>query len=322
MTKRWKSALAAAMATMFSVGATSLTASAETPDGGLSVVTFDYVAKTETTSILDIDALRSENQDIISDLDFDEETLDEAYNPGLIEAGMGAMSGGNELNSIISPDDQVLVDPDVFPYSAVLCLRLGQDTNGDGVVDSWSRGTGYLEGYDVMATAGHCFWSSTNGWVEECQIYTRQDSPILGSTFYYPYSWTCSTEYTTNNNINYDWCAVKLQNDLGSSNGWFGKGCGGDMLNTTFTISGYPAVTSSKIGHQYKHSGMMNSSTDYRVYYSIDTEGGQSGSPIYDSDYISWGIHTHGGNSGSRITPDLYTILQNMYLEGASIYGS
>lgn len=107
-----------------------------------------------------------------------------------------------------------------------------------------------------------------------------------------------------------------------SANGWFGKGCSsGSIADTDVTISGYPAETASKIGHQYTHSGTVSSSTEYRANYSIDTEGGNSGSPVYDENGIVWAIHTHGGNSGARITSWLYDILQNKYLEGVEKWG-
>lgn len=60
----------------------------------------------------------------IRNLNLAVETVDEAYNPGRIEFGTENLLGGNELNSIIPPDNQVLVASDAYPYSAVLCLRL------------------------------------------------------------------------------------------------------------------------------------------------------------------------------------------------------
>ncbi len=307
--------------TAMSAMLTSITASAATAienEDSLQVVTYNYMTKTEQ-----IDTLNRASHMTAMEADLNTENLEdisitEAYNPGLTDA-----RSATSTFSIIGDDDQDEVDPNVFPYSAVLCLRLGQDTNGDGVTDSWGLGTGFLEGYDVMATAGHCFWGgSTNGWVEECRIYTRQDSSTFGTEYYYPLSWTCATEYINNRDWNYDWCAVTLQDNLGSANGWFGKGCSsGSIADTDVTISGYPAETASKIGHQYTHSGTVSSSTEYRANYSIDTEGGNSGSPVYDENGIVWAIHTHGGNSGARITSWLYDILQNKYLEGVEKWG-
>lgn len=289
----------------------------ESETGKLELVTYDYVSKTETTSEVSIDMLQTENEEKLDTLGISEETANAAFDPNAL---LSSDSSNNSIStqSIIGDDDQKKVNPNVYPYCAVLALMLGQDTNGDGVVDSWGLGTGFLEGNDVMVTAGHCFWGgTTNGWVEECRIYVRQNSSTYGNVYYYPASWVCSTAYTSNRNINYDWCAVRLQDNLGAANGWFGKGVSsGSLKGTEVTISGYPAATSSKVGYQYTSSGTITSSTDYRVGYSIDTEGGNSGFPVYDSNGIVWAIHTHGGNSGTRISSGLYQILQDMYLEG------
>ena len=321
MKNKWKSTIAVALSAVLSVAATGITASAETSNTELSVVTFDYATKTENTAILDVDALHQKNQKKISDLKLSEETINEAYDPVSGSSEISPLLGGDSPDSIIGTDDQVQVNPNQFPYCAVLALRLGRDTNGDGVSDTWYLGTGYLEGHDTMATAGHNFWTGSD-WINECRVYVRQNSSTYGNTYYYPASWICSTAYTSNSSdsYNYDWCVVTLQNNLGGSNGWFGKGTSsGSLVGKYVYIAGYPAETASKVGKQYVDSGYITYSDDYRIGYSIDTEGGNSGSPVYDSDYISWGIHTSGGttsNYGVRFTSALYEILQNNYLEG------
>lgn len=231
MKNKWKSTIAVALSAVLSVAATGITASAETSNTELSVVTFDYATKTENTAILDVDALHQKNQKKISDLKLSEETINEAYNPVSASSEISPLLGGDSPDSIIGTDDQVQVNPNQFPYCAVLALRLGRDTNGDGVSDTWYLGTGYLEGHDTMATAGHNFWTGS-GWINECCVYVRQNSSTYGNTYYYPASWICSTAYTSNSSdsYNYDWCVVTLQNNLGGSNGWFGK-VGENMKN-------------------------------------------------------------------------------------------
>lgn len=282
-------------------------------------VTYDYITKTEKVEQVEKSLFKSNVQTKMQSMELTEENISQAYDPGIPEQS-------NIIGSRIvhGEDDRTPVNPNNSPYCRILALRLGQDTNGDGVADSWSLGTGFLEGYDVMATAGHCFWGgSTRGWVEECRIYVRQNSGTYGTSFYYPLSWTCSSNYTNNADTNYDWCAVTLQNNLGSANGWFGKGWSGGSINgKSVTVSGYPGDFH---GFQYKDSGTTVGSTTYKVQYDIDTAGGQSGSPVYDSNGIVWAIHTTSSNSpnnsGNRITEWLYTILQNKYLEGVKKWG-
>ena len=54
-----------------------------------------------------------------------------------------------------------------------------------------------------------------------------------------------------------------------------------------------------------------------RVYYTLDTAGGQSGSPVYDSSRTIYAVHTHGGGEGTkytygrRIDKTLYKVLSD-----------
>lgn len=213
-----------------------------------------------------------------------------------------------DSRTIIGPDNRVKVDPNQEPYCKILCLNLGRDTNGDGVSDSWALGTGFMVYKDIMLTAGHCMYNST-GYVKEMRIYVKQSGQSLGSKYYYPANWVMSQAYINNpNDANYDWCVVKLQNELGPQTGWFGYGVANSQKNVT--VSGYPDNTAHHY-NQYAASGTMTVSNDLRVAHNCDTEGGESGAPIYDAAHIAWGIHTHGGNAGIRINSYLYNLIES-----------
>jgi len=210
--------------------------------------------------------------------------------------------------SIIGVDNRVKVNPNTSPYCKILCLNLGRDTNGDGKSDSWALGTGFMVYDNLMLTAGHCMYNST-GNVKEMRIYVKQSGSSLNSTYYYPASWVMSQAFIDNpNDPNYDWCVVKLQNNLGSQIGWFGYGT--TSSSKSVTVSGYPDNTAHRF-YQYAASGTMTVSNDFRVSHNCDTEGGESGAPIFDSDHIAWGIHTHGGNSGVRINSYLFNLIES-----------
>ena len=58
--------------------------------------------------------------------------------------------------------------------------------------------------------------------------------------------------------------------------------------------------------------------TTRKVYYDVDTAGGQSGAAVYrierDGNRTAFGIHAYGGattNSATRITTPVYQNLQN-----------
>lgn len=60
-------------------------------------------------------------------------------------------------------------------------------------------------------------------------------------------------------------------------------------------------------------SGKITLSTSHRLYYLIDTYGGQSGAPIFKDNNIVVGIHTKGNaltNSGKKIDTALFNHMQ------------
>lgn len=209
---------------------------------------------------------------------------------------------------ILGPDDRVKVDPNTEPYCKILCLNLGRDTNQDGVADSWALGTGFMVYDDLMLTAGHCMYND-KGYVKEMRIHMKQSGNSLNSPYYYPATWVMSQAYIDNpTDANYDWCLVTLQNKLGPQTGWFGYGVANSAKSVT--VSGYPDNAAHHF-NQYAASGTMTVTSDTRVSHNCDTEGGESGGPIFDSDHIAWGIHTHSGNAGIRINSYLYNLIES-----------
>jgi len=294
----------------FIVSVSSVSASI---DGSISdqedseIVTYNCLTGAETVSLID---LKYTNSSIGSESE--EAIISEGYNPGLPIEDILIMP-----DSIIGKDNRVPVNPSYFPYSAVTCLYIGRDQDGNGTIESWYDGTGFMEGPDLLVTAGHCMWSGTYGWADELRVYKQQNSETFSSTHYHPLNWTCSTAYTNNLDYRYDWCLVTLQNNIGDSTGWFGKGySSGSLVNKAIAVSGYP---SDHEHFQYKASGTISFSDTYIMKFNADAVGGESGAPVYDTTNVSWGIFTYSGgtfNQGNRFTEYLYSLLQQKYLEG------
>lgn len=61
-------------------------------------------------------------------------------------------------------------------------------------------------------------------------------------------------------------------------------------------------------------TGPVESLQTEKVFYKMDTYGGQSGAPVYNSSDTIVAIHTNGGssNSGTRITPTLANYLTSV----------
>ena len=215
-----------------------------------------------------------------------------------------------EPKNIIGSDNRKLVNSSSYPFSAVCSMII---TWPDG---ARSSGTAWLYGKNTAITAGHCIYSADNGgWATSIEISpgANQYSKPFGSV--YATNLYTSTEWIESSDWEHDYGVLKLSSNIGTSTGWFGLSTGDtDIIGTDVTITGYP-------GEYYRQMWTMTGevvyATDRKVYYNIDTTGGQSGSPIYDSNYKAVGIHAYGGagigeNSGTRINSGLFDFFNSI----------
>lgn len=97
-----------------------------------------------------------------------------------------------------------------------------------------------------------------------------------------------STEYMNNRTYTEDWGLLELNSDIGNKCGWLGIAYSEDyscFLNKNATIAGYP--TSDKY-HQYEATGPVKITNPLTLNYDIDTEPGQSGSPVWNRRRVYW----------------------------------
>lgn len=279
----------------------------------MTIVEYDYATKTETLKTLNLNDLKTSiAQSVYANTLNNGDVITMPYIP----------SFENECN--LTYNERYLnfgsVDVSEYPYRSILYLYMRwEDDTGES---TYGYGTGFLMGRNVMVTAGHNlydFWED-RGHVAELQIYLRQDGTV--TNFYYPQSWIFSTEFTQNENTNFDWCVVTLANDLGGGTGWMGRGYSANNINDkNVTLSGY--AEGLKI--QFSSQGTTFNSKTYTVNHTTTALDGMSGAPLYDENYIVWAIHVGVDTSNrylaTRITEDLYNIIQSKYLEGEELYG-
>ncbi|MBQ8497420.1 MAG: trypsin-like peptidase domain-containing protein [Clostridia bacterium] len=199
--------------------------------------------------------------------------------------------------------------PTTDPYSGVVLLLTWVDINGNNIAEDneWKRGSGFMVAPDVMVTAAHHVVKYKDGeYLDvEVRIYPYYDSdyqPSVNSTdFIYPKSWICydyipAIEAANGNGglvsaLNYDWCVMKLQEELPNV---YNYACSVNIQSSgtsLFIVSGYSKCTSCSLSsscnhqtyHQYSSSGTITRKTDYRVYFTNNTNGGVSGSPFYNA---------------------------------------
>jgi len=214
--------------------------------------------------------------------------------------------------SVIGSDDRIqILNTSVHPWRMHASLRITAADNSTWI------GTGWFIGPHTLATAGHVVFiyapgTARHGWVRSIQVMPGRN----GSTL--PFGSVTSTDFRSvsgwmsSGDENYDYGAIKIPTELGNTVGWFGIGVYSDssLLASTANISGYPGDKPS--GTQWYHARQVASVNSRKVYYAIDTAGGQSGSAVYrviDGGRYGIAIHAYGGataNSGTRIIQPVF----------------
>lgn len=169
--------------------------------------------------------------------------------------------------------------------------------------------TGTLISAKHVLTAGHCVSNGSGSW------YYNLNFTVAQNGSYQPWgtrSWTraiTTSAWHNNSNSNYDYALIVLSAPAhGGHAGWGVYGGG------THSITGYPG--DKPFGTMWTGSGGVWPIGFYRLCYTIDTAGGQSGSGIANGGagvYVR-GIHTTGStwlNCGTRLRSSVYNNLQN-----------
>jgi glutamyl endopeptidase len=236
--------------------------------------------------------------------------------PDIAEASFGTagrLVPRSVLETVHGPDDRVKISStNVYPWRAHASLLI---TARDG---SMWIGTGWFIGPHTLMTAGHVVYiknsgvTGRDGFVRSIKVMPGRNGTTL------PYGSVTSSNlrtvqgWATNGDEEHDYGAIILDTDLGATTGWFGFGV---YSNATLTasvgnISGYPGDKPD--GTQWYAARRIASVAARKVYYDIDTFGGQSGSAVYrivDGKRYAFAVHAYGGgttNSGTRIVTPVY----------------
>lgn len=222
------------------------------------------------------------------------------------------------ISSVIGGDDRTPVGKYArFPSRAIASITM-RFSDGEYLCTAWFIGP------RTLATAGHCVYDPyLNEWAEIIRVFPGRNDETL------PYGKARSVQLFTSQcwidteSPDCDYGAIKINRDLGESVGWFGFGWNKDtaLLDQPVNVRGYPG-DKNPYGVMWTMGGLLEQLTLNRVGYSIDTFGGQSGSPVYGKfNYkegkcapCAFGIHAYavnvypfiGKNSGTRITQSVF----------------
>jgi glutamyl endopeptidase len=204
-------------------------------------------------------------------------------------------------------------DTTIYPYRAVVYLQTTWKDN------SVYGGTAFFIGPYTLVTAGHNLWSRnpddpTHGWVKSIKVIPGRNDASYPFGSIMASNWDVPYEFVHDADQSYDYGLIVIRKPLGNLTSWFSFHAMGDdnLLNTTEAyVCGY-----RQGGTMWCDTGRVTNIDDLNVYYDMDTEATQSGSPVYykygDTCY-AFAIHNFGesrpgwGNSGARITYSLYS---------------
>ena len=277
-------------------------------DTGIELVKYDVSNQEETTVVI------GENQYNGTEMP--------AYIPATV-ADMdltGINNAPSAPDSIIGLDDRERLSETqvaVHPYSTVLLLLVGWDTDSNGTVDYYSQVTGTMVGPNTILTAGHCIYKQESGWPDELRVYPFVSSSSLnGKTYYSASAFYVPSSYQNGTNTQQnDWGIISLPDTctLSDNTGYMGFSTSESLLGKSFVISGYPGDDSY---YQNKATGTVLQENDYECYYDIDTYPGESGAAIFsETGGILWGVHAYGTglsgtyNHGCKITDSIYNTI-------------
>ncbi len=213
------------------------------------------------------------------------------------------------LESVHGPDNRIrIMNTANYPWRAIAQLLMTAADNSQWI------GTGWFIGPHTLMTAGHCVYMRNNGgWVKKILVMPGRNADQLPYKSITSSSFRSVTGWTNNNNEFYDYGAIILPTNMGNSTGWFGFGVFSDstLKASIGNISGYPSDKTPS-GTQWYDFHKIDSVNSRKVFYDIDTYGGQSGAPVYriiNGNRYGIAIHAYGGattNSGTRIVTPVF----------------
>ena len=198
---------------------------------------------------------------------------------------------------IIDGDNQFLVrNPSLDPYRKIVRL---ESYFAAGPL----YGTGVLVGPDLVLTAAHNVYDTARGkWTQDVWATPAQNGDAT------PYgSYQASRvfilknyqEEKTGNKDSYDMALTKLSKPVDVRVGYLPLTTV-VPLGSKIQVAGYPFASDWKIGFLYSMWGQVSAQDGNLIQYQIDTESGQSGSPVLNEKNEIVAVHTLGFVDGNQ----------------------
>lgn len=204
---------------------------------------------------------------------------------------LGAVIGGS--------DNRIKVaDISAEPYDAIVRLLI----DVDGVE---YRGTGFMVKPNVMLTAGHNIYDhDANKYCDKVYVVDKNGD------LYQVYDAQIAPQFMLDSSDKYDWAVAKVAVKPGETGHYMkfkrmDERTSPDVTGKEGEVAGFPAeVRDVDTTDMYTEMGKITSYVEAEklLNYSIDTSGGNSGSPLIyciDGTPYAIGIHVSGSGSGN-----------------------
>jgi V8-like Glu-specific endopeptidase len=233
-------------------------------------------------------------------------------------ASMGA------LESVLGIDDRRPIAESDLPPWRMICSLSMQGPSGGGAI-----GTGWFVGPRTLITAGHCVYDQNffGGWAVRIEVMPGRNGTATPFGTVVSNRFASVDRWINERDPDFDIGCVHLDQPLGETVGWFAIGAlpADELRDSLINISGYPA--DRDFGRvQYFHKNRVLRVTERRIFYDVDTFGGQSGAPVWvqpegSNEPLAVGIHAYGvggtpanlgitANSAPRIIPEVFDQIQ------------
>lgn len=205
---------------------------------------------------------------------------------------LGAIIGGSD-------DRTKVADISAEPYNAIVRLLI----NVDGVE---YRGTGFMVKPDVMLTAGHNIYDhDAKKFCDSVHVVDKNGD------LYQVYDFEIDSKFKSDSSDKYDWAVAKVAVKPGETAQYIkfkrmDESASPKVTGNNGEVAGFPVeVRDVDTTDMYTEKGEITSyvAAEKLLNYSIDTSGGNSGSPlIYCIDEIPYAIGIHVSGSSRRNT--------------------
>jgi glutamyl endopeptidase len=227
------------------------------------------------------------------------------------------------LESILFADERTrIVSTDQQPWKLICALEIDAP---------WGMfvGTGWFAGPRTLITAGHCVFDKKQmgGWAREITVTPGRDRELKPFNSFKATRFSSVDAWIERQDADFDIAAIHLDNDVFPASEVFHVGAlpDAELQDYLVNVSGYPASPGGGT-ELYWAKNRIRAVTPRRIFYDVDTSGGQSGGPAYifadeNSRPIVVGIHAYGEggtpaslnlrvNSAPRIIPEVVTQIQ------------